>query len=250
MAFGLTWLMLLGLAGVAIPPIIHLLNRRRYDVVHWGAMQFLEISETTRRRLLIEELLLMALRMFLIAILVFGLAAPWILFSFLDRFGLQENRDVVIIIDGSASMSTRDGDSSPHEEARAWAKKFVKKLRPGDSVAILQAHQQVVPVFPEPATDKQGNSTPQLTHGLDGADKALDDLPPPAGSCDLPLAVETAYQLLSTSKRPRQDIIILTDGQRQGWADDVTQSRWRRLKKKVEGDERTHLWAVNLQQER
>ena len=52
MGFGLNLLMLLGLAGLAIPPIIHLLNRRRYDVVHWGAMQFLEISETTRRRLL------------------------------------------------------------------------------------------------------------------------------------------------------------------------------------------------------
>ena len=59
MSFGLlNALMLLGLAGLAIPPIIHLLNRRRFDVVDWGAMQFLQISETTRRRLLIEELLL------------------------------------------------------------------------------------------------------------------------------------------------------------------------------------------------
>ena len=52
MGFGLNLLMLLGLAGLAIPPIIHLLNRRRYDVVHWGAMQFLEISETNQRVLL------------------------------------------------------------------------------------------------------------------------------------------------------------------------------------------------------
>ena len=51
-------ILLLGLAVVAIPPIIHLLNRRRYEVVDWGAMQFLQISEVTRRRLMIEELLL------------------------------------------------------------------------------------------------------------------------------------------------------------------------------------------------
>ena len=56
MGFGLP-LMLLGLAGVAIPVLIHLLNRRRFDVVDWGAMQFLQICQTTRRRLLLEELL-------------------------------------------------------------------------------------------------------------------------------------------------------------------------------------------------
>ena len=46
--------MLFGLAELVIPPLIHLLNRRRYDVVDWGAMQFLQVSETTRRRLLLE----------------------------------------------------------------------------------------------------------------------------------------------------------------------------------------------------
>ena len=70
-------MMLTGLAAVAIPPIIHLLNRRRYDVVDWGAMQFLQVSEVTRRRLLIEELLLMLLRMGLIAALVFAWAGPF-----------------------------------------------------------------------------------------------------------------------------------------------------------------------------
>jgi len=75
MSFGfLNTLMLLGLAAMAIPILIHLLNRRRYNTVDWGAMQFLQVSETTRRRLLIEELLLMLLRMGLIGILAAGLA--------------------------------------------------------------------------------------------------------------------------------------------------------------------------------
>ena len=34
--------MLLGLASLAIPLVIHFLNRRRNVVVDWGAMQFLE----------------------------------------------------------------------------------------------------------------------------------------------------------------------------------------------------------------
>src|SRR2546430_4168359 len=102
MGFGLP-LMLLGLAGVAIPVIIHLLNRRRYDVVDWGAMQFLQISEVTRRRLLIEELLLMLLRMGLLGVLVFALAGPFFDSDTPGSFG-RPPRDVVLIIDGSASM--------------------------------------------------------------------------------------------------------------------------------------------------
>src|SRR5437870_7056440 len=97
-------LMLLGLAGVAIPIIIHLLNRRRYNVVDWGAMQFLQVSETTRRRLLIEELLLMLLRMGLIALLVLALAAPYAVSPFLAQVTGRPNRDVVLVIDGSYSM--------------------------------------------------------------------------------------------------------------------------------------------------
>src|SRR5437588_3026259 len=105
MGFGfLNILMLVGLAAVVIPPLIHLLSRRRYDVVDWGAMQFLQVSETTRRRLLLEELLLMLLRMGLIAALVFALAAPFATGHLLDRFTPRENRDVVLVFDGSASM--------------------------------------------------------------------------------------------------------------------------------------------------
>src|SRR4026207_1538745 len=95
--------MLLGLAAVAIPPIIPLLNRRRYDIVDWGAMQFLQISEVTRRRLMLEELLLMLLRMGLLGVLVFALAGPFFDADTPSGFG-RPSRDVVLIIDGSASM--------------------------------------------------------------------------------------------------------------------------------------------------
>src|SRR5579859_4907536 len=95
--------MLLGLGVLVIPIIIHLLNRRRYEVVDWGAMQFLQLSEAVRRRLMLEELLLLLLRMGLIAVLVLGLAGPFFESSVLSRFG-GGNRDIVLIFDGSSSM--------------------------------------------------------------------------------------------------------------------------------------------------
>src|SRR6266404_3302127 len=100
MAGFITAAMLIGLAGIAIPIIIHLLNRRRFQVVDWGAMQFLQISETTRRRLLIEEILLMLVRMGLIAVMVLGLAGPFLVSSLFTRLGSRSNRDVVLIFDG------------------------------------------------------------------------------------------------------------------------------------------------------
>src|SRR5947208_8872394 len=91
-------MMLTGLAAVAIPPIIHLLNRRRYDVVDWGAMQFLQISEVTRRRLMLEELLLMMLRIGLLGVLVFALAGPFFPTPpAIARITGRTNRDVVLV---------------------------------------------------------------------------------------------------------------------------------------------------------
>jgi hypothetical protein len=73
----LNWTMLLGFAAVAIPIVIHLLNRRRARVVDWGAMQFLLASLTAQnRRIRLEEMLLLALRCLLIALVVLALARP------------------------------------------------------------------------------------------------------------------------------------------------------------------------------
>src|SRR5262245_20029121 len=62
-----------GAIAAAGPVIIHLLNRRRYRVVQWAAMDFLlEALRRNRRILQIRDLLLLILRT--AAILLFGLA--------------------------------------------------------------------------------------------------------------------------------------------------------------------------------
>src|SRR4051794_24812210 len=142
-------LLLLGLLALLIPPIIHLLNRRRYDVIDWGAMQFLHISEVTRRKIMLEELLLMLLRMGLLGILVAALAGPFLtLPGPAARVFGRPARDVVLVIDASASMSALDeaDGKSPYESAREWAVNYLDDLAPGDGVAVLLAREQVSPV--------------------------------------------------------------------------------------------------------
>ena len=75
----LNWTILFGLIGVSIPIIIHLLNRRRAKTVEWGAMQFLLASLASRnRRIMIEEMILMALRCLVVALLVLAMARPFL----------------------------------------------------------------------------------------------------------------------------------------------------------------------------
>jgi hypothetical protein len=228
-------LMLLGLAGVLIPPVIHLLNRRRFDVVEWGAMQFLQVSQTTRRRLRLEEVLLMLLRMGLIALLVLALAAPYASGPALAKLGTGPNRDVVLVFDGSYSMGFTGTGQSAHDAAREWAAAFLDELAAGDSVAILQAKQAVVRVL-EP------------THDLESAREALARLPSPRGGGDWSQALQAAHQLLSASQRPQREIIVLGDGQRFGWADEASLLRWELLAGQVREPAalRPRIRVVNL----
>ena len=70
---------LLGLAALAIPILIHLLNRRQARRVDWGAMRFLAASLAAQsRRLMLEDIALLALRCLVVALLVLAMARPFI----------------------------------------------------------------------------------------------------------------------------------------------------------------------------
>ncbi|MFL5341832.1 MAG: VWA domain-containing protein [Gemmataceae bacterium] len=232
--------LLFGLAAASIPLIIHLLTRKRYDVVDWAAMQFLQISERTRRKIFLEELILMLLRMGLIALFVLALAAPFITSQHLAKWGGRGNRDVVIIFDGSYSMGFVGKGPSAHQAAKDWAQEFVGELAPGDSVAVLQAKQQVVPVLANLTTDPNQVRT------------AIQNLPPPRGGVDWPAAVQAAAQILNASQRAQREIIVLTDGQRFGWADDSSLLRWELLSNKLAeaGTFKPRVWVVNMEPKR
>ncbi len=73
-------IMLAGIAAVAVPIIIHLLNRRKFQKVIWAAMRFIQTSvEQNQRRLRLEDMILLALRCLLLALLALALARPAIL---------------------------------------------------------------------------------------------------------------------------------------------------------------------------
>src|SRR5277367_3213756 len=63
------WYMAAGGALVASPILIHLINRMRFKRIRWAAMEFLlKAQKRMRKRLIIEQLLLLALRCLLVAL--------------------------------------------------------------------------------------------------------------------------------------------------------------------------------------
>lgn len=211
-----------GLAGVAIPVVIHFLNRRRTTVVDWGAMQFLDIGRRARRKFQLTELLLMLGRMALLALVALALMRPfWSPKAEADATATNagpggfggERRDVVLVLDGSDSMGRKAGGTTPRELALKWAKGFVGKLGPGDSVAVLVAKDRVRPLV-EPAS-----------FDLRKVGAALEQAPPARGSSDLPAALAEAFRLLEKPGNPARDVVLLTDGQRFAWRPDEP-ARW------------------------
>ena len=75
----LNFALLGGLAAIAIPIILHLLNRRTAKVLDWGAMLFLlESVESRRKRIQLEEALLLAARCLLVGLIALAVARPFV----------------------------------------------------------------------------------------------------------------------------------------------------------------------------
>ena len=226
--------MLAGLAGLALPVLAHLLSKRKFDVVHWGAMQFLELGRRTRRRIRLEELLLLLLRMGLIALGVFAVARPWAAGSLVAGLSGGPSRDVVYIIDGSYSMGWEGRTVTPHAGAIQWVHEALEHLQPGDSVGVLDARDQTRSIVDPLSSD------------LDHVREMLEEVPEPTGSSRLSTAIGQALPMLNAGTNLRRDVVVLADGQALPWKLE-DQAAWTRLDAVIaECAIRPTLWAVNV----
>ena len=210
--------MLAGLAGLLLPVIAHLLSRKKYDLVEWGAMQFLELDPSAKRKIRLEELLLLLVRMGLVALFAVALARPWIGSHWLGQYVSTQPRDVVLIVDGSYSMDwdgQRNG-STPQVRSRQLAREFLNELRPGDAIQVIDAREQPQVVLPE------------LTRDPYRVKEALNDLPAPSGSADLVAALRKGIQVLASGTNLQREVVLFTDLQASSFkADDA--GVWARL---------------------
>ncbi len=227
------WL-LFGLVGIALPVIAHLLSRRKFDIVEWGAMQFLNPSRKTRRRLKLEEMLLLMLRIGLISLIVFAVTRPVVPSGWFGGFRSSGSRTVVLVIDGSNSMARSDGVNSLHQNAIRRATEFLQTLSGDDNVALIDARDIPRSVIESPLRDTKS------------VEDQLKRLPPPGGACAMLAAVEKAIGILGRSSSAAREVVVFTDRQANGWRADKD-AEWNRIDDLLKFPTvRPRIWSVDV----
>lgn len=165
-------LMLFGAAAAAIPIIIHLWNRRKHREVVWAAMTYLLAAmQKHSRRITIEQLILLAIRVSILLMLAFALADPFLDDQpvFGSGFSAGGETHYVIVIDGSYSMDYRDEAKSRFALAKDLAIDLVDDSTDGDGFTILMMADPPEVIVREPAFAAddvvEELTSLQLTHG-------------------------------------------------------------------------------------
>ncbi|HLD35102.1 MAG TPA: BatA domain-containing protein, partial [Planctomycetota bacterium] len=191
--------------AASIPLIIHLLNRRRYQQVRWAAMDFLlKALHKNRRRLQMESLILLLLRMLIVTILAFVLARPYLKGSALFK---EPDTHLVIAIDNSYSMGYRSGMSTLFEDAKKIASGLMEQLKPekGDKLSLITISSK-----PEILISESSYQMAQAKNKL--ANLGLADY-----ATDISRTLALAQEILNKSKSSSKVLYLVTDNQRAGW---------------------------------
>jgi hypothetical protein len=217
---------------VSVPIIIHLLNRRRFKIVSWAAMDYLlQALRKNRRRIKFEQWLLLATRCALLVLLGLALARPMgCSDSSLASLAGQKSGLHIFVIDNSYSMAyeaERPGARTHLDQAKILAKQQIEKLAGGsESVAIILAAKlaarsgpTTAPTTSQALAEQSGRMILlRPSFDLKSAQEAVDRIEQSYGATDIPAALASAIQIAREEKRqPAKFLYILTDFTKSAW---------------------------------
>lgn len=163
------WMLLGGLA-VASPILIHLLNKRRFKIVEWAAMDFLfEADKKNRRRVQLENFILLLLRCLAMLLVALMFARPFLPSSVTNVLQQAQKLERVILIDDSLSQRVLR-DSVPafdvvKESVKELIAGFAEADKTEDWLTIMLTSNPDQPLLAnEPLTR---NTLPSLTEAID-----------------------------------------------------------------------------------
>ena len=196
---------IIGLLGIAVPIIIHLLYRKHRRQTDWAAMELLRKALVTRSgQVKIEDLLILALRCLALALLALALMR----ITLDSNSAIGEKRiGMVVAIDASYSMN--HGEFSRFKSAVAKAREILEKTaKEGDPVSIILMSSR-----PEILLRSARYDPVQVKTILD----ALDGAGP--NSLNLETNIELLDELVAELKTPAKEVFLITDSQEMDWAE-------------------------------
>jgi hypothetical protein len=211
-----------GLPLVTVPVVIHLLHRRRRDIIQWGAMRFLVEATTRRRRVWrIEDLLLMLLRAAVVAAVILALARPLLQSHW---FGASGARDVILVFDTSMSTARENGGQSVFEAQLDEVDGLIDGLKDSDLLRVVLASSAPEWLAPVGIPMSAGSKAEVRSN--------IQNLEPTLASADMMASLQRAIEIEATDERATRLIAVVTDGQSHGWRPAAVDG-WRGLAEKV-----------------
>ena len=196
---GLTspWL-LFGLAALAVPVLVHLVQREETSGRVFPSLMFVRrIPFELRRRRRIRDRALLALRCIALAALVLAFTGPFLNNEPAQHAGATIDRDRVLLLDRSYSMS----------HPRRW-ERAVEEIR--DRIESLGSGERAALV----AFDDTPRVVAELTADRPLLRASLARTKPGDGRTGLAAAFGVAERILARSGAKRRDVVIVSDLQR------------------------------------
>ena len=197
----LTPLFLVALAGIAVPVIIHMIQRERKNVVQFPSLMFLRrIPYQSVRRRHIRNWPLLLLRLAALALIVAAFARPFLRTQSLAAAAAGGAREVVILIDRSYSIGYGD----------RWARSVA---RARDRVNELGAADRASIVFFDTGAEVALRSTSdkgRLASAISAGKLS-------AAATKYGPALKLAGSILSESALTNREVMLISDFQRAGW---------------------------------
>ena len=221
-------LALIALPLIALPILIHLINRQRHRTLPWGAMMFLMSAKRMSKGMArLRHFLIMLMRMLAVGALVFAVSRP-LAGGWLGGVGMGKPDATLILLDRSASMEMADLQAS--ESKRSTALKKVAQLLEQSGYGT---HLILI------------DSTNGQVHEVDSP-KALLNLPmteATATSTDIPSMLESALVYLKANNSGRADIWICSDLNEHDWQPDS--GRWVAIREEFSQLEGVHHFLLS-----
>jgi hypothetical protein len=212
----------IGGALVSAPIIIHLINRMRFKRLRWAAMEFLLKSQKrNRRRLIIEQLILLALRCLLV-ILAALLVLRFVGFSLADFQGQDALH--IVLLDDSPSMTDRHKEGNEQKNCFKIAKDEVilGSIVKGLGQSSTNERLAIIPLSKIVTED---NFQPVLFQKLNDSvnekkvKEYLESLQPSNVHVDLVRGVEMARRMFGEHpETPRQLLHVVSDFRQVDWS--------------------------------
>ncbi|HEX3644503.1 MAG TPA: BatA and WFA domain-containing protein [Vicinamibacterales bacterium] len=201
MAF-LTPFFLLGLGAIAIPVLVHLIQREKKRVIEFPSLMFVRrIPYQSVRRRRIRHWALLLMRAAAITLIVAAFARPFIRQGTVAAAVGGGAREIVILLDRSASMGYGDHWTRARDAARA----AVRGLGADDRATLV--------LF-----DKNAEENMRATADRTRLEGAINAAKVGSGATRYGPALKLAESILSRSAIKRREAVLISDFQRSGWS--------------------------------